>query len=74
MLWVRRYLDDVAHKRLILTHHKDLLCGDFLIDDRDAHGASSFGEGFIQFGSERFPDWPAVMEHMRTVWEAEASG
>ena len=34
LLWVRRHLDDVAHKRLILTHHKDLNRGDFLIDDR----------------------------------------
>jgi hypothetical protein len=29
---------DVAYKRLILTHHKDLNRGDFLIDDRDRSG------------------------------------
>jgi hypothetical protein len=50
VLWVRRYLDDVAHKRLILTQHKDLLRRDFLIDDRDAQGASSFGRASSSSG------------------------
>ncbi len=34
LLWVQRYLGDVAYKRLILTHHKDLNRGAYLIDDR----------------------------------------
>jgi 5'-nucleotidase len=42
LLWVKQYLggdcDDVAYKRLILTHHKDLNVGDFLIDDRTRQG------------------------------------
>ena len=29
--WVTKYLDDVLHKRLILSHHKDLVKGDYLI-------------------------------------------
>ncbi len=32
--WVKKYLGDVAFKRLILTHHKNLNRGDYLIDDR----------------------------------------
>lgn len=63
--WVRRYLGDVAYKRLILTHHKDLNRGDYLIDDRDKRGAEKFGDRLIRFRSEKYPDWPAVMEHMR---------
>ena len=66
LLWVRRHLDDVAHKRLILTHHKDLNRGDFLIDDRpQKRGAGHFEGELVHFGSERFPDWPAVMKYMR---------
>lgn len=33
-LWVRRHLGEVAYKRLILSHHKHLVRGDYLIDDR----------------------------------------
>jgi 5'-nucleotidase len=67
VLWVQRYLGDVAHKRLILTHHKNLNAGDYLIDDRSNHGAESFGDRLILFGSAEYPDWPAVMKHMRGV-------
>ena len=31
--WVTKYLCDVLEKRLILSHRKDLLKGDYLIDD-----------------------------------------
>ena len=67
--WVQRHLGEAAHKRLILSHHKDLNRGDFLIDNRPNNGADWFGDGFIQFGSWRFPDWPAVVEFMRGVSE-----
>ena len=62
--WVTKYLDDVLHKRLILSHHKDFLKGDYLIDDRPKHGADSFEGEWIQFGSERFPDWKTVIEYL----------
>ena len=62
--WVTRYLDDVLHKRLILTHRKDLVKGDFLVDDRPKHGAETFEGEWIPFGSERFPDWPAVEAYL----------
>lgn len=32
--WVNRYLDKYYCKRLILSHHKNLLRGDYIIDDR----------------------------------------
>ena len=54
VVWVTKYFDDVFHKRLILSHHKDLLKGDFLIDDRPKRGAESFGGEWIQFGSACF--------------------
>jgi FMN phosphatase YigB (HAD superfamily) len=74
VLWVRRYLEGVAHKRLILTHHKDLNRGDFLIDDRKSRGAEEFRGTFVHFGPDgEYPDWPAVMEYMRgKAAEAEA--
>lgn len=62
--WVTKYLDDVFHKRLILSHHKDFVKGDYLIDDRPKHGAETFEGEWIQFGSERFPNWNAVLDYL----------
>ena len=64
--WVTKYLDDVFHKRLILSHHKDFVKGDYLIDDRPKHGAETFDGEWIQFGSERFPNWNAVLDYLLT--------
>ncbi|HKV96100.1 MAG TPA: hypothetical protein VJR90_01235 [Gammaproteobacteria bacterium] len=65
-LWVQKYLGQAAYKRLILTHHKDLNRGDFLIDDRTKHGVDQFQGEHIHFGSERFPDWPTTMEYLHS--------
>ena len=62
--FVHKYFPQVFHKRLILSHHKDLCKGDYLIDDRSRHGADSFEGEWIQFGSERFPDWKAVLRYL----------
>ncbi len=65
LIWVKRHLGSVAFKRLILSHHKDLNRGDFLIDDRAKRGADRFRGTLIEFGSAEYPDWPTVMKHMR---------
>ena len=64
LLWVKQNLGRCAYKRLILTHHKNLNAGDFLVDDRDKNGADRFQGEHILFGSERFPDWPAVVAYL----------
>ena len=63
--WVRRHLGTVAHKRLILTHHKDLNRGDFLIDDRNANGADRFVGEHLLFGSAQYPSWKSVVAYLR---------
>ena len=50
--WVTKYLDDVFHKRMVITHRKDLCQGDYLIDDRGKNGTSEFAGEWIEFGSE----------------------
>ncbi len=67
--WVTKYLDDVLHKKLILSHHKDLLKGDYLIDDRSKHGADTFEGEWIQFGGVDFPDWDSVVNHLMSESE-----
>lgn len=65
--WVQRHMPGSMYKRLTLTHHKELLNGDFLIDDRFANGAYDFTGELIPFGSARFPDWIAVREYLSDV-------
>lgn len=64
--WVRRHFgtDETspAYKRLILSHHKDLNVGAYLIDDRLRHGADRFSGEHIHFGQPTFPDWPRVID------------
>ena len=62
--WVKKYLGDVAYKRLILSHHKNLNYGDYLIDDRLANGVNLFKGEHIHFGSDQFPDWESVCSYL----------
>ncbi len=67
LLWVKKYLGQGAYKRLVLSHNKHLNAGDYLIDDRTANGADKFKGVHIHFGTEQYPNWNAVMKHMRHV-------
>ena len=67
--WVNRHLDTYYCKRLILSHHKNLLGGDYIIDDRGKHRTSGFKGEWICFGSNRFPDWTTVLEYLKVPKE-----
>lgn len=62
--WVKKYLGDAAYKRLILSHHKNLCKGDYIIDDRTRHGVDIFEGEHIHFGTEQFPDWQSVTDYL----------
>ena len=62
--WVKRHLGSHAYKRLILTHHKNLNIGDYLIDDRIKNGTDKFTGEHIHFGSDKFPNWPAIVTYL----------
>lgn len=63
VLWVTTHLDDIFHKRLIISHHKELIRGEYLVDDRPKNGASEFQGKWIQFGSPEFPDWATIEDY-----------
>jgi len=71
LIWVKKHLGDAAKKRLILTHRKDLNRGDFLIDDREKHGAKEFGGKHIHFKTEQYPDWEQVIRYFIVVENLE---
>ena len=56
-IWVEKFFGDIFFKRIILTHRKDLVMGDYLIDDWGKNGARSFKGQWIQFGFNQFPNW-----------------
>ncbi len=69
LAWVKKHFGDgpesPAYKRLILSHHKGLHKGEFIIDDRDKHGVLEFGDGHLHFRTDsRFLDWKSVVDHL----------
>ena len=66
--WVHKYFgttsETPAYKRLILSHHKNLNAGDFLVDDRIKHGVEKFVGEHIHFGQPEFPNWDVVREYL----------
>jgi|TARA_B100000902_G_C27096453_1_gene806522 5'(3')-deoxyribonucleotidase len=64
-LWIAKYFEEkLIKKKLILCHHKQLLIGNYLIDDREWNGAAKFTGEWIHFGSERFPKWESVLDYL----------
>ena len=66
--WVHKHFakekDSLFYKRLIISHHKNLNSGEYLIDDRPNNGAKDFKGEWIYFGSQNFPNWDTVTEYL----------
>ena len=66
--WVQKYWgadeDSPVYKKLILTHHKDLNQGAFLVDDRKKKGVDLFDGVHIHFGKKHFPNWQITKEFL----------
>lgn len=64
-LWVEAWLGERARKRLILTHHKNLLRGDIIVDDRTKRGVDRFEGEHVHFGQPGFETWERVLAYLR---------
>jgi 5'-nucleotidase len=64
-IWLQNHFGDLAKKKLILTHRKDLAIGDFLVDDRLKHGANYFQGELLRFGSEQWPNHAVINTYLR---------
>jgi 5'-nucleotidase len=60
--WIEKYLP-IATKRLFLTHNKNMIIGDYLIDDRLKNGVDKFKGVHIHFGQEPFNNWNQVLDY-----------
>lgn len=67
-LWIKDHFGTRVLERLILIPQKNLLKGDYLIDDRiDSNGQNMFNGKLIQFGSAEWPNWMTVIEYFQSL-------
>ena len=59
--WLNKYFGELIKKKVIFSHHKELLIGDYLIDDRPVNGFQ--GKQFL-FGSKEYPNWNAITKEL----------
>jgi len=64
-MWVGKHFPQLK-KKLILTHRKDLLMGDILIDDNLWNGAKDFNGTHIHFGQNGM-DWKYVVQTIDNI-------
>ena len=70
--WIEDYFGNIFHKRMFITHRKDLLMGDYLIDDRLKNGAGDFKGKLLRFGYDwendnkpnEYPDWDSILDYL----------
>lgn len=69
LAWVKKYFggdgrENIFFRKVVFSSVKQLSRGDILIDDRTANGAGDFSGRLIQFGSDEFPDWQAILREL----------
>ena len=70
--WIENHFGQLFHKRLITIHRKDLLMGDYLIDDRLKNGAGEFSGELLRYGLDwendnkpnEYPTWESILEYL----------
>lgn len=69
--WIEKYFGKMFYKRMVVTHRKDLLAGDYLIDDRLKNGAGKFKGELLRFGWSyeeekwnEYPTWDSILKKL----------
>jgi 5'(3')-deoxyribonucleotidase len=69
---IEKYFGNFFHKRMFVTHRKDLLIGDFLVDDSLGNGAKEFKGTLLRFGTDyktglinEYPTWNDLLERLK---------
>lgn len=69
--WIERHFGGLFHKQMIITHRKDLLVGDYIIDDRTANGVEKFDGEHLHFGWSyenqkwnEYRDWKSILKKL----------
>jgi 5'-nucleotidase len=60
--WIEEHIPELE-KKIVLTHRKDLLIGDILIDDTTYRGQKDFQGEFMHFGvGHNKMNWPQITD------------
>ena len=62
--WILDHLGYEYLERTIFSGDKSRIIGDFLIDDQNNANQDRFKGRWIHFGSEKFPNWKSVLNHL----------
>jgi len=69
--WIEEYFGDLFYKKMAVTHLKNMLIGDYLIDDRTANGAGGFNGKLLRFGwsyetetFNEYPNWNSILQKL----------
>lgn len=74
-LWVERHFGLEHCHRLIISAHKGLSRGDFLIDDKKSgFGQEDFQGELIHYGSDQFPNWASVKAYFVEILRQKSTG
>jgi len=75
-IWAERELGPKVKKNIIISHHKGLCMGDYLVDDRLKNGVTMFKGIHFHFGQKDAENWPKVIRSLSELdgWENEFSG
>lgn len=64
--WIGKHFGREFCDNLIISGHKHLNLGHYLIDDnKSGKGQDKFIGELIHFGSDKFPDWSAVVKYLK---------
>jgi len=69
--WIEEHFGDLFKKKMVITHLKNMLIGDYLIDDRTKNGAGEFKGELLQFGYDytnnkfnEYPNWDSILKKL----------
>lgn len=69
--WTEKHFGNLFHKRMFITHRKDLLIGDKLVDDSLGNGAKDFKGILLRFGTDyktglvnEYPTWEDLLNRL----------
>lgn len=69
--WIEKHFGNLFHKRMVVTHRKDLLMGNYLIDDSLGNGAKEFKGTLLRFGTDyktglinEYPTWDDILKRL----------
>lgn len=69
--WIEKHFGNLFHKKMFISHRKDMIEADYLIDDSLGNGASSFKGVLLRFGTDyktgiinEYPTWNDILKKL----------